>query len=67
RLPLKPLSKTTKIQNADRLINHANNYVNIEFMTDGQNQNIKATVTGLGQPQLILGTSWLQRINPDID
>ncbi|KXN85542.1 hypothetical protein AN958_11157, partial [Leucoagaricus sp. SymC.cos] len=67
RLPLKPLSKTTKIRNADGSTNNAKNYVDIEFTTDRQNQTIKATVTKLGQPRLILGTPWLQNANPEIN
>ncbi|KXN81922.1 hypothetical protein AN958_03411 [Leucoagaricus sp. SymC.cos] len=34
---------------------------------DNQNQQAKATVTELGQPQLILGTPWLQQTNSNID
>ncbi|KXN84270.1 hypothetical protein AN958_12843 [Leucoagaricus sp. SymC.cos] len=48
-----------KICNANGFPNYANKYAKIEFTTDGQNQNIKATVTDLGQPQFILRASWL--------
>ncbi|KXN81920.1 hypothetical protein AN958_03418 [Leucoagaricus sp. SymC.cos] len=34
---------------------------------DGINMDIKPKVISLGHPRMILGLSWLQEHNPDID
>ena len=70
KVPLIPLQNPIPVYNVDRTCNSAGSITHsaelvVEFQ--GHHEKVTAEVTDLGKNPFILGFSWLQRHNPEID
>ena len=57
-------------QNIDRTLNKSGtitSYINLSIEIDGRTMDLQLLVTRLGNQRSILGFSWLNEHNPDID
>jgi transposase InsO family protein len=70
RLPTRALSRPVPVRNVDGTLNEAGSVTEVvELVLRYQNHSERAffAVTGLGKQKVIMGHSWLQKHNPDID
>ena len=70
KIPLLPLPNPIPVYNVDGTRNLAGDiihYAEIVIDFQGHQEKVKAKITDLGRPQMILGYMWLKHHNPDID
>jgi hypothetical protein len=70
KLSTRTLSHPIPVRNIDRTLNEASSvHEVVELILRYRNHSEKAffTVTNLGKQNVIMGHSWLQKHNPDID
>ena len=69
-LPTQQLQKAIDALNVDRTENKTGKITEItqlEIAVAGRIEKIKFMIAGLGKEDIILGSPWLRRVNPDID
>lgn len=70
RIPTKPYAKPRIVRNVDNSINilgKITNYVEVKLRIGDHEEEVKMSVTDIGEDDLILGLPWLRRHNPAID
>jgi hypothetical protein len=69
-LPVRPLSQPIPVLNVDGSPNQAGGITGVVDMVvdyKGHSEHIQLAVTRLGKQHVILGYSWLQKHNPEIN
>jgi hypothetical protein len=70
KLQTRKIDQPIRVSNADGTPNESGSIydsVQLNALIDGKECEFEAYVTGIGSKDLILGYSWLQQNNPDID
>jgi len=70
KLPTRKLSQPIPVYNVDGMLNKAGSIrevVNMIMTYNGHSERILLVITWLGKQSMILGMTWLNKHNPEID
>jgi len=70
KLPMRKLSQPIPVYNVDGTLNEAGSIhevVDMIMMYNGHSEHILLAITRLGKQSMILGMTWLNKHNPEID